>query len=60
LVPVENSILFYQALTRAGVPAEMYLFERGAHGIGMYSKLGTTSAWPARAKEWLAAKGFLD
>ncbi|MFJ1471700.1 alpha/beta hydrolase [Massilia orientalis] len=60
LVPVENSILFYQALTRAGVPAEMYLFERGAHGIGMRSKLGTTSAWPVRVKEWLAGKGFLD
>lgn len=60
LVPVENSILFYQALTRAKVPAEMYLFERGAHGIGMRSKLGTTSDWPKRAEEWLKAKGFLD
>jgi acetyl esterase/lipase len=60
LVPVENSILFYQALTRAKVPAEMYLFERGEHGIGMRSKLGTAADWPKRAKEWLQGKGFLD
>lgn len=59
-VPVENSILFYQALTRAKVPAEMYLFEHGAHGMGMRTGLGTTSAWPARAEEWLRARGLLD
>ena len=59
-VPVENSILFFQALTRAGVPAEMYLFEHGAHGIGMNSGLGTASDWPKRAKEWLRNRGLLD
>ena len=60
LVPVENSILFYQALTRANVPAEMYLFERGPHGIGMRPGIGTASDWPRRAQEWLKGKGFLD
>ncbi len=58
-VPVENSILFYQALTRAGVPAEMYLFEHGSHGMGMRANLGTASEWPARAAEWLRARGLL-
>jgi acetyl esterase/lipase len=58
-VPVENSILFYQALTRAKVPAEMYLFERGTHGMGMRDGLGTASNWPKRAEEWLAARGLL-
>ena len=59
-VPVENSILFYQALTRAKVPAEMYLFEHGGHGMGMKAGLGTSSAWPKRAEEWLKARGLLD
>jgi acetyl esterase/lipase len=58
-VPVENSILFYQALTRAKVPAEMYLFERGGHGMGMKDGLGTSSEWPARAAEWLRNRGLL-
>lgn len=59
-VPVENSILFYQALTRAKVPAEMYLFEHGSHGMGMRAGLGTSSDWPRRAEEWLRGRGLLD
>jgi acetyl esterase/lipase len=58
-VPVENSILFYQALTRAKVPAEMYLYEQGAHGMGMREALGTASTWPRRAEEWLRERGLL-
>lgn len=59
-VPVENSILFYQALTKARVPAEMYLFEHGSHGMGMKDGLGTASDWPRRAEEWLRARGLLS
>src|SRR3954447_4328289 len=32
VVPVENSVLFYLALRKAGVPAEMHIYERGPHG----------------------------
>lgn len=59
-VPVENSILFYRALVAAHVPAEMYLFEHGSHGMGMRAGLGTASGWPKRAEEWLGARGLLD
>ncbi len=59
-VPVGNSILFFQALTRAGVPAEMYLFEHGSHGLGMKAGFGTASDWPGRAEEWLRHRGLLD
>lgn len=58
-VPVENSILFYQALTRAKVPAEMYLFEQGGHGMGMRDGLANASQWPRRAEEWLRSRGLL-
>ena len=34
-VPVENSVLFYMALRKAGVPAEMHIYERGPHGVGL-------------------------
>ncbi|MYM84305.1 alpha/beta hydrolase fold domain-containing protein [Duganella sp. FT50W] len=59
-VPVENSILFYQALTKAKVPTEMYLFEHGGHGMGMRQGLGTSSLWPRRAEEWLRERGLLS
>jgi hypothetical protein len=49
----------YEALTKAGVPAEMYLFEHGGHGMGMRDGLGTSSEWPDRAKEWLKDRGLL-
>lgn len=58
-VPVQNSLLYYQALTRAGVPAELYVFEQGGHGIGMRDGLGTASAWPRRAEDWLRQRGLL-
>ncbi len=58
-VPIENSILFFQALTKAGVPAEFYAFEHGGHGMGMRDGLGTASEWPKRAEEWLKDRGLL-
>ncbi|MFT7776005.1 alpha/beta hydrolase [Roseateles sp.] len=58
-VPVQNSLLYYEALTRAGVPAELYVFEQGGHGIGMRDGLGNASAWPRRAEDWLRQRGLL-
>jgi dipeptidyl aminopeptidase/acylaminoacyl peptidase len=57
-VPVDNSLLYFQALTRAGVPAELYVFEQGGHGIGMRDGLGNASAWPKRVEEWLGQRGL--
>jgi xylan 1,4-beta-xylosidase len=58
-VPLENSLLFYQALRRAAVPAELHLYERGEHGFGTREGLGTTSAWTDRWLEWMSAHGWL-
>jgi acetyl esterase/lipase len=53
VVPVDNSIMFFQALARAHVPAEMHIYERGGHGMGMTPGHGDASLWPRRAEEWL-------
>lgn len=58
-VPIENSVRFFQALTRAHVSAEFYAFEQGEHGMGMRAGLGTASDWPRRAEEWLRDRGLL-
>jgi acetyl esterase/lipase len=58
-VPVENSIGFYLALRRAGVPAEMHVYVAGPHGFGMNPGLGPTSDWPARCAEWMTATGLI-
>ena len=59
-VPLDNSLLYVQALTRAGVPAELHVFEQGGHGIGMRDGLGNASAWPRRAEDWLRQRGLLS
>jgi len=59
-VPIENSLAFYAALRRAGVPAEMHLFPRGAHGFGLDAGLGTTSLWFDRLQDWMAMNGWLE
>jgi acetyl esterase/lipase len=59
-VPVENSLLFYQALRRAGVTGiEMHLFEKGPHGFGLKPGFGATSGWPKLCEQWLRLHGWL-
>lgn len=57
-VSLEHSLAFYESLRRAGVPAELHLYERGPHGFGTRSDLGTTSGWVDRWIEWMRARGF--
>jgi len=56
-VPPENSIVFYDACIKNKVPAEMHIFEKGQHGVGLAAKIPGTSAWPGLCIEWLNARG---
>ena len=60
-VPAENAVRFYLALRQAKVPAEMHIYEKGRHGVGINPKnvaLGT-DAWKERLAEWLNNRGIL-
>lgn len=57
-VPVENSLMFAAALRKAGVPYEMHIYERGAHGFGLGTKDPILASWPRRAADWLRLHGF--
>ena len=52
-VPVENSIMFYEALKAKGVPAEMHIFEYGGHGFGLAPNDATLGAWTTLADAWI-------
>lgn len=62
-VPMENSLLFLQALRRSNVPAEYHLFPDGLHGIGLGSELTANEngrgivrccePWSVLAERWL-------
>jgi acetyl esterase/lipase len=58
-VPAENSVLFYLALRRAGVPAEMHIYERGQHGVGLAPTDRVLSSWPQRLADWMYSRGLL-
>jgi acetyl esterase/lipase len=59
-VPAENSALFYLALRKAGVPAELHIYERGPHGVGLASSDEALSTWPSRLAGWLRVRGLLN
>ena len=58
-VPSENSVLFYLALRRNHVPAEMHIFERGPHGVGLAQKDPALSLWPTLLANWFRTRGLL-
>jgi len=58
-VPVENSVLFYLALRKAGVPAELHVFEKGPHGFGLNYKDPVLAMWPPLLANWFRARGLL-
>lgn len=58
-VPPENSVLFFLALRKAGVPAEMHIYQNGGHGFGLATDQPLVSDWPRRAADWMAARGLL-
>jgi acetyl esterase/lipase len=59
VVPPENSVSFYLALRKAGVSAEMHIYEKGPHGFGLAPQDPVLSSWPVRCEAWLRAKGWL-
>lgn len=56
---VENSLLFYSAMRRAGAPVELHLYHKGPHGSGMDRRLGPVAEWPRLCEIWLRANGWL-
>ena len=57
-VPPENSLLFVQAMRRAGGQVELHLYEGGRHGFGLGEKEGPIGTWPTLAGLWLHKHGF--
>src|SRR5436190_21052504 len=49
----ENSILFYLALKKAKVPAELHIYEKGPHGVGLAAKDAVLKTWSDRLADWL-------
>jgi acetyl esterase/lipase len=58
-VPVENSLLFFEALHKAKVPAELHVYEHGRHGVGLAPNEPALSSWPDLLEKWMTAHGWM-
>jgi acetyl esterase/lipase len=58
-VPVEQGLRFYEALVKAGVPAEAHVFAKGQHGFGLGKGDAVLDQWPSLLESWLRAQGLL-
>jgi len=57
--PVENSLVYYEALRKAGVPAEMHLYVKGGHAFGLRPTESPITRWPQLVEAWLTALGVI-
>jgi acetyl esterase/lipase len=59
VVPVMNSIKYYEALIRNKISAEMHIYEAGGHGFGM-NNATTNDKWIERCKNWMESMSLLS
>jgi len=58
-VPAENATYYYLALRKAGVAAEMHIFEKGPHGLGLAMDDPAISEWSKLLTNWLRVHGVI-
>ena len=58
--PVENSLVYYSALRKAGVPAELHVYVKGGHAFGLRPTASPITRWPQLVETWLATVGVIS
>jgi acetyl esterase/lipase len=56
---VENSLVYYAALKKAGVPVEMHLYAQGGHAFGLRPTKFPVTNWPRLVETWLQTIGMI-
>ena len=57
---VRNSLVYYMALRKAGVPAELHLYAEGRHAFGLRQTSLPVTAWPRLMETWLRTIGVVS
>ena len=58
-VQVENSITWFMALRRAGIPCDMHIWSAGGHGYGLARTGSPVSEWHIPAAAWFRRQAAL-
>lgn len=56
---VNDSLVYYIALKKAGVPVEMHLYAQGGHAFGLRRTKYPVTHWPELMETWLKTIGIL-
>jgi acetyl esterase/lipase len=56
---VNQSLVYYTALAKAGVPAEMHLYAHGGHAFGLRRTQLPITGWPRLVEAWLRTIGVI-
>jgi acetyl esterase/lipase len=56
---VQNSLVYFIALKKAGVPVEYHLYPKGGHAFGLRKTDMPITNWPRLAEVWLKSMGVL-
>jgi acetyl esterase/lipase len=57
---VEDSLVYFEALKKAGVPAEMHLYAQGGHAFGLRRTKFPITGWPQLFEKWLRTIGMIS
>ncbi|MGM7722724.1 alpha/beta hydrolase [Metabacillus sp. Hm71] len=57
-VPVENSLLYAQSLSKSKIPFELHVFPNGRHGLGLADDDAVVGKWTELCGSWLRMQGF--
>ncbi len=56
---IKNSLVYYIALKKAGVPTEMHIYSHGGHAFGLRSTKFPITKWPQLVETWLKTIGMI-
>jgi acetyl esterase/lipase len=61
-VPMENSLLFAEALRKNHVPFDLHIYQKGGHGMGLKDKspFANPHPWAGDCLFWLKQQGFVN
>ena len=57
---VEDSLSYYAALKKVGVPVEMHLYAQGGHAFGLRRTKFPVTGWPQLVETWLGTIGMIS
>ena len=60
-VPAENSIKYYLSLRKYKIPAEIHIWQRGIHGLGLANENELPfKNWPKTCEQWMIDRKIID